>query len=39
MRDADYPYEMLYEITVVRSIGAALVGFEKLFDALDGFTN
>ena len=39
MRDADYPYEMLSEITVVRSIGAALVGFEKLFEALYDWTN
>jgi len=39
MRDSDYSDEKLYEITVVGSIGAALVGFEKLLEALYDWTN
>jgi hypothetical protein len=36
LRDAGYSDEMLYEITIVGSIGAALVGLEKLYEALYG---
>jgi alkylhydroperoxidase family enzyme len=36
LQNAGYTDEMLYEITIVGSIGAALVGLEKLFEALFG---
>lgn len=34
LQDAGYSDDMLYEITLVGSVGAALVGLEKLFEAL-----
>ena len=34
LRQAGYTDEMLYEITIVGSVGTALVGLEKLFEAL-----
>ena len=34
LRQDGYTDEMLYEITIVGSVGAALVGLEKLFEAL-----
>lgn len=34
LQDAGYSDDMLYEITLVGSIGAALVGLEKLFESL-----
>ena len=34
LRNAGYSDEMLYEITVVGSFGAALVGLERLFDPM-----
>lgn len=36
LQNTGYSDEMLYEITIVGSIGAALMGLEKLFEALYG---
>ena len=34
LRDAGYTDEMIYELTMVGSIAAALIGLEKLYAAL-----